>query len=85
MQNWINSTLEDATVISLSDTGYTNERLALEWLEHFINHTGSGPGKLWKILLMDSYISYETPEFTLRAAQAKIVCIVFPSYLTHIL
>lgn len=85
MKNWVSDNLDEATVISLSDSGYTNEDIALDWLAHFVKHTHSGPTKPWKLLLMDGHISHAVPLFTVRAAENHIVCMTFPSHLTHIL
>jgi hypothetical protein len=45
IESWIYENLKGAEVIMLSDTGYTNDKLVVWWLEHFIKHTDSGPNK----------------------------------------
>ena len=69
----------------LSDTGYTNNKLAVQWLEHFIKHTNSGPNKPQKLLFLDGYASHECPQFVLKAKENNIALFRFPSHLTHIL
>jgi hypothetical protein len=85
MENWFHESMEGGERIMLSASGYTNEQLAIQWLEHFIKYTGAGPTKKWKLLLMDGHKSHRTPEFTLLALQNHIEPFAFPSHLTHIL
>jgi hypothetical protein len=85
MESWIHENLEGAEIMMLSDTGYTNDKLATWWLEHFIKHTDSGPDKPWKLLLLDGHASHECPQFVLKAEENNIALFRFPSHLTHIL
>jgi hypothetical protein len=85
MESWIHQNLEGAEVLMLSDTGYTNDKIGVWWLEYFIKHTDSGPDKLWKLLLLDGHASHECPEFVLKAEENNIALFRFPSHLTHIL
>ena len=71
--------------IAVSDSGYTNSELALEYLKHFIEHTSSSATTAPKLLLMDSHVSHTTPEFVLLAQANGIHPYQFPSHLTHIL
>ena len=36
MQNWFNSNLAPTTVFDMSDKGFTNDRIGVAWLRHFI-------------------------------------------------
>ena len=85
MENWVHENLKGAEVMYLSETGYTNDQIAVWWLEHFIKHTDSGPDKLWKLLLLDGHVSHECPQFVLKAEESNIALYRFPSHLTHIL
>jgi hypothetical protein len=85
IESWIYNNLEGAEIMMLSDTGYTNDKLALWWLEHFIQHSDSGPDKPWKLLLLDGHVSHEYPQFVLKAEENNIALFRFPSHLTHIL
>lgn len=67
MDNWIYDNLEGAEVMMVLDTGYTNDHIAIQWLNHFIKRTDSRPDKPWKLLLLDGHISHETPEFVIEA------------------
>lgn len=85
MENWIQDNLSGAEVIAVSQTGYTNEGIALAWLDHFINHVDAGPDKHWRVLLLDGHITHRQPDFVIKCHENHIVPIEFPSHLTHVL
>lgn len=85
MESWFHTNLTGDELVLLSDSGYTNEELAILWLKHFIKYTGAGPESSMKILLMDSHPSHTSPQFTLLAHANCIIPFTFPSHLTHCL
>jgi len=85
MENWIQDSLSGAEVIAVSPTGYTNEDIALAWLNHFIKYAGAGPAELWRILLLDGHLTHCKDEFVIKCHQNNIVPFQFPSHLTHVL
>ena len=85
MESWYHESLSGTERILLSESGYTNDQLAIEWLQHFIHHTGSSRDSDPKVLLLDSHTSHCTPEFSLLAAENNIHIYAFPSHLTHVL
>ena len=85
MESWYHESLSGTERILLSESGYTNDQLAMEWLQHFIHHTGSSRDSDPKVLLLDSHTSYCTLEFTILASENNILIYAFPSHLTHIL
>jgi hypothetical protein len=85
MESWYNEGLYGTELILLSESGYTNDQLAMKWLQHFILHTESSKTSSFKVLLMDSHTSHCTPEFTILANDHNIHFYAFPSHLTHIL
>ena len=42
IETWIHDNLTSAEAIAVSQTGYTNENIALAWLDHFIKHVDAG-------------------------------------------
>ena len=84
MDSWYHKSLHGTELELLSKSGYSNDQLAIEWLEHFITHTESTQSTS-KLLLLDSHLSHLTPEFTIRADECNILTYAFPSHLTHIL
>jgi hypothetical protein len=65
--------------------GYTNNQIALEYLDHLILYTKASSIKGWKILLLDGHESHRIDEFKLKAIENYILLFYFPSHLTHIL
>ena len=63
MANWFPPDLDPDAHIIASETGFTNNQIALEFLQHYIKHSNAGPHSEWKLLLMDNHGSHETPEF----------------------
>lgn len=53
MQDWYID-LKNRECVALSEKGFTNDEIALQWLDHFIKYTNSGPGKAWRLLLLDN-------------------------------
>jgi hypothetical protein len=85
MESWYHDNLDGNERILLSDSGYSNDDLALKWLQHFILHTRSSSNSEPKVLLLDSHASHRTPEFTILATEHYIHPYAFPSHLTHVL
>jgi len=85
MENWIHDNLTAAEVITVSPTGYTNENIALAWLNHFIKHIGAGPDKHWRLLLLDGHNSHRQDDFIIKCHENHIFPFEFPSHMTHLL
>jgi hypothetical protein len=85
MDNWINKKLIGTERIAATPTGYTNNEIALQYMDHLIKHSRAGPDKPWKILLLDGHESHRTDLFQLKAAENHIKLFYFPSNLTHVL
>ena len=85
MESWFTANMTGYELIPLSPTGYTNEGICLEWLDHFIRHNDCGPNKPWHVLLLDGATCHDAPQFVLKALAYNIEIVQFPSYLTHLL
>jgi hypothetical protein len=85
MDNWIREELVGTEQIACSPTGYTNNEIAIQYLDHCIKHSHAGINKPWKILLLDGHESHHTDLFKLKAAENHIKLFWFPSHLTHAL
>jgi hypothetical protein len=79
--NWIRDELVRKERVACSLTGYTNNKIALEYHDHLIKHTCAGLTKPWKILLLDGHESHYTNDFKLQAAENHIKLFYFPSHL----
>jgi len=85
MDNWFNTNLDLDTIIDISDTGYTNNRIGVDFLKHFIKHTESSSTSRYKMLLFDSAESYETDEFKQLSRDYNIILFRYPPHLTHLI
>jgi len=85
MEHWVQDNLTGVEVIAVSQTGYTNESIAVSWLDHFIKHVDAGPEADWRILLLDGHTTHHKDDFILKCYENHIVLFVFPSHLTQIL
>jgi hypothetical protein len=85
IESWFHENLQGEELLMLSPTGYTNESLALDWLQHFIKYSSAGPEKPWKLLLLDGQRSHESPTFILNCLANNIEIMEYPSHMTHIL
>ena len=85
MEAWYHENLHGPERMMLSDSGYINDQLAIEWLQHFILHTGSSKDSEPKVLLLDSHASHHYPPFAIFAAEHQIFPFALPSHLTHIM
>ena len=85
METWYHKNLNGRERILLSESGYTNDELALIWLEQFIKETLSDKNSEWKVIILDSHTSHITPELRIRAEEYNIHLYALPSHLTHVL
>ncbi|KID81257.1 transposase [Metarhizium guizhouense ARSEF 977] len=72
-------------VIGVSQTGFTNDELSLEWIKHFDKHTVDKRTGQYRLLIIDGHGSHHTVEFIQYAEDHDIVLFGLPPYLTHIL
>lgn len=84
MEHWVVD-LPDNYLIAVSDTGYSNDQLALAWLKHFNQRTKRRSTGAWRLLLLDGHGSHATKEFIQYAEQQKIQLYALPAHTTHLL
>jgi hypothetical protein len=69
----------------MSESGFTNDRIGVEWLRHFIRETHSSLTAPKKLLLYDGHGSHDTDEFKQLAQENNIILYMFLPYLTYLL
>lgn len=84
MEHWAVD-LPDDYLIAVSESGYSNGKLALDWLQHFNKQTEKRRKGAWRLLLVDGHGSRETREFVKYAEDHMIQIFALPSHTTHIL
>ncbi len=72
-------------MISVSDTGYTNDELSLHWLKHFDEHSKKAQKGVKRLLILDGHGSHHTYQFIRYYNTHDIIPFSLPPHLTHIL
>ena len=85
IDTWIHDQLIGDETITTSPTGYTNDKVVMEYLNYLIKHTKAFSLKPWKLLLLDGHITHEFLDFVVKAQEHHIALHVFFSHLTHAL
>jgi hypothetical protein len=80
--HWYQSKLPREYTLAVSDSGYSNGELSLEWLDHFDKFTARGRPRL---LLVDGHDSHITDEFIERCHEKGITPFCLPPHTTHLL
>jgi hypothetical protein len=72
-------------VISVSDNGWTNNELGLEWLKHFDSHTKRRTVGSRRLLIIDGHESHDSLQFQNYCKENKIVTLCMPPHSSHLL
>lgn len=84
MEQWVVD-LPNNYLIATSESGYSNDELALAWLKHFDRRTKQRSTGAWRLLLVDGHGSHSTREFIQYAEQQHIQLFALPPHTTHLL
>jgi hypothetical protein len=77
---WFHLKITGHKVLTVSNSGYTNEGICIKWLDHFIKQYNYSATSHWRILLIDGATYYEAPNFIIKAKMHKIWVV---KYLSH--
>lgn len=77
--------LNPDTAIRPTASGYTNDQVGLEWIEHFDKHTVKKRVGKKRLLILDGHGSHHTKEFIAYCDGHDIVPFGLPPNLTHLL
>jgi hypothetical protein len=81
---WYQTGIPVTWKIAVSDNGWTNDKLGLEWIQHFHENTKHCKGK-WRLLIFDGHGSHQTAEFRDFCLQNCILTLCMPAHTSHIL
>lgn len=76
--------LDKDVVIGITKTGYANDDIALEQLQHFINHTKNKKRGIQLLFIIISYSLYMTIPFHNITTENKIVLFHLPTHLIYL-
>ena len=65
------NSLDEDILLATSSTGYSNDNLAVQWLEHFDKHTKKRQIRDHGMLILDSFDSHMTYKFWQFAKQKR--------------
>jgi hypothetical protein len=71
--------------LSVSENGWTNNALGLEWLKHFNEHTRARQKGSYRLLILDGHESHLNQEFKDFCLVHKILTLCMPAHSSHIL
>ncbi|PWW78429.1 hypothetical protein C7212DRAFT_182795, partial [Tuber magnatum] len=74
----------DNFLIGVTETGYSNDMQAMDWLHHFEDFSSHRQVGTWRLLQLDSHNSYYPPEFIKFCDYHKIILFYFPPLCTHL-
>jgi DDE superfamily endonuclease/Tc5 transposase DNA-binding domain len=84
-QNLFLDQVPDDYVYATSETGYSNDELNLEWLDHFEKHTKNKRLGAYRMLISDGYNTHLEHDFLERCWDRMIVPFCLPPHTTHLL
>ena len=84
--DWYIQELKTGDYISLSDNGWTNHKLCMEWMEKcFEPATRSNLLGQYCLLIIDGHVSHVSTKVIKFTQANKIIFLFLQSYLTHLL
>jgi hypothetical protein len=84
LKGWFD-TIEFISHIGISETGYINDTLAYQWIQHFHHSTKHRIKGTHRLLLCDGYGSHMTREFVKFCEDNHIIYFFLISHTSHIL
>jgi hypothetical protein len=72
IRGWFHLKMTGHKVLTVSDSGYTNEGIYIKWLDHFIKQYNYSAISHWRILLIDGATCHKAPNFIIKAKMHKI-------------
>jgi hypothetical protein len=72
-------------ILEVSPNGWTNNQLALAWLEHFDKHTKSSAVGAHRLLIIDGHESHSSLEFQDLCKEKNIILRYMPPHSSHLL
>jgi hypothetical protein len=72
-------------VLEVSPNGWTNNKLALAWLDHFEEHSKKHTVGGYRLLIIDGHESHCSAEFQDRCKEKNIILLCMPAHSSHLL
>ncbi|KAM5529017.1 transposase-like protein [Fusarium oxysporum f. sp. phaseoli] len=86
LANWYREcNLPGDWVIALSENGWTNNQLGLDWLQHFDRSTKDRSVGSYRLFILDGHESHHSIEFERYCEENKIITLCMPAHASHLL
>ncbi|KAL8330733.1 hypothetical protein RB593_001619 [Gaeumannomyces tritici] len=79
----VRNSLDPGTTLTTSENGWTDDLIALDWLDHFLQHAKPASPDEYRLLLIDNHGSHLTLPFWEKCQAEKIVIFPLPPHTTH--
>jgi DDE superfamily endonuclease len=73
------------SAIALSDIGWTNNKLGIQWLLHFDKHTKGRTVGTRRLLILDGHKSHNSLQFQELCKEKGIITLCMPAHSLHLL
>jgi len=84
-ESWVNIQMDKQTVLHVSDNGWTDRDIALDWPKHFNHYTKPQTRGKYRPLILDGHTSHVSLSFIKYCEQYCIIPLYLPPHSTHIL
>ena len=86
LANWYKEcNLPGDWVITTTDNGWTTNRVGLDWIKHFDQHTAPRTKGTYRLLILDGHESHHSTEFELYCQNHNIITLCMPPHSSHLL
>jgi hypothetical protein len=82
---WYEEDIPRDWAIAISDNGWTNNELGVEWLKHFNAHTKTRVVGARRLLVLDGHRSHHSLEFQELCKENNIYTLCMPPHSSHLL
>ena len=84
-QDWIDHSVDQRTVIQVSPNGWTDNSIAVTWIQHFDTYTTPQTQGVYRLLILDGHASHVSIEFVQYCQDHNIVPLCLPPHSTYYL
>ena len=86
LESWYrNSPFLPEWVVDLSDTGWTNNRIGFDWIQHFDKYSRPRTTGRKRLLILDGHESHHSAKFEEYCKNNDIITLCMPPYSSHLL
>jgi hypothetical protein len=85
LQAWYEELLPPNWVLSVSEKGWTNNEIGLDWIQHFNLHTKDRSTGVKRLLIIDGHESHDSLQFREFCAENHIITLCMPPHSSHLL